>query len=55
MSAVSRYGATTLTGQNGPSAQDAGVVDHGVDPAELVDLIGHRPRLVEVRQVADDA
>jgi hypothetical protein len=40
--------------QNGPSAQDAGVVNHSVDPAELVDLIGHSRRLVQVGQVADD-
>ena len=36
------------------AAVDAGVVDHRVDGAELVDLIGHGPRLVQVGQVADD-
>ena len=35
-------------------AVDAGVVDDGVHPAELVDLIGHGPGLLEVGEVADD-
>jgi hypothetical protein len=36
------------------AAQDAGVVDHRVYTAQPVDLIGHRPRLGQVRHVADD-
>ena len=36
------------------AAVDAGVVDHRVDPAELVDLVGHSPCLVQVGQVPDD-
>ena len=36
------------------AAQDAGVVDHRVDLAELVDLAGHTPCLVQVGQVPDD-
>ena len=32
---------------------DAGVVDHGVDIAECVDGLGHRPGGVEVGQVGD--
>ena len=35
-------------------AVDAGVVDDGVHPAELVDLVGHGPGLLEVGEVADD-
>ena len=36
------------------AAEDAGIVDHRVDRAQPVDLIGHRPRLVQVGQVPDD-
>ena len=35
-------------------AVDAGIVDDGVHPAELVDLIGHGPDLLEAGEVADD-
>ena len=54
MRAVSRYGATTLTGRMCGPLEDAGVVDHRVDRAQPVDLIGHCPGLVEVGQVSDD-
>ena len=37
-----------------PAAVDAGVVDHRVNPAELVDLVGHSPCLVQVGQIPDD-
>ena len=36
------------------AAIDAGVVDHRVNPAELVDLVGHSPCPVQVGQVPDD-
>jgi hypothetical protein len=36
------------------AAEDARVVDHGVDPAELVHLVGHGPCLVHVGEVPDD-
>jgi hypothetical protein len=36
------------------AAVDAGVVDHRVGPAELVDLVGHSPCLVQLSQVPDD-
>ena len=47
-----RHGAVHR--QDVRAAQDAGVVDHHVGPAEPVDPIGHRPGLVCVRQVTDD-
>ncbi len=37
-----------------PAAVDAGVVDHRVNPAELVDLVGQSPCLVQVGQIPDD-
>ena len=37
------------------AAVDAGVVDHRVDPTELIDLVGQSPRLVRVCQVPDDS
>jgi hypothetical protein len=37
-----------------PTAVDAGVVDHRVDLAEPVDLVGHSPGLVQVGEVPDD-
>ena len=54
MRAVSRYGATTLTGRMCGPLEDAGVVDHRVERAQPVHLISDRPRLVEVGQVSDD-
>ena len=35
-------------------AVDAGVVDDGIHPAELIDLIGQRPGLFHAGEVADD-
>jgi hypothetical protein len=41
-----------VDGQDRPAGVDAGVVDHGVHPAEPVDLFGDVPGLVEVGQVS---
>src|SRR5215213_1488839 len=53
MSAVSRYGA--IDRQNLGAAVDAGVVNHRLHPAELIDLVGHGPCLVQVGQVPTTA
>src|SRR3954469_12217422 len=37
-----------------PAGVDAGVVDHGVEAAEAVDLVGDAARLLEVGEVPDD-
>ena len=29
-------------------------MNHGINPAELVDLVGHSPRLVQVGEIPDD-
>jgi hypothetical protein len=40
--------------QNLRAAVDAGVVDHRVETAQPVDLLGHTSRLVQFGQVPDD-
>jgi hypothetical protein len=54
MSAVSRYGATTLMVKTCGPPLTPGVVDYRIHLSETVHLIGDTACLVQVGQVADD-
>src|SRR5918993_3930595 len=54
MRAVSRYGATMLTGRTRGPVVDADVVDYRVHPAQAVHVAGETARLLEVGEVPDD-